>query len=144
MEEDAADQVEQATESSVAVEAGRTVKVKTVRIAREAQRQVDAALREAQREVAQAQREVARAQRDAQREQIREQTRIASGGRGRGGGQGGGGGEGERFTSQESKTFPVSGSPRVDLGTFDRYITVPDWDKGEGMDTWAKHAGEDD
>ena len=144
MEEDIADQVEQATESSAAVEAGRTIRVKTVRIAREVQRQVDAALRDAQREVAQAQREVARAQRDAQREQTREQTRIATSGRGRGVGHGVGVGEGERFTGQESKTFAVSGSPRVNVGTFDGSITVHGWDKAEVMYTATKRAGDDD
>jgi len=145
LEQDVARQVEQATATATAIEASEAVRVNSVRIARdaqrEAQRQVDIALRDAQREIQQAQREI---QRENHR-QIREQVRVVTAGRGRGMGSGTGDGSGDnRMSSQESKSFVVSGSPRVNLGTFDGNITVHGWDKSEVMYTATKFANLDD
>jgi DUF4097 and DUF4098 domain-containing protein YvlB len=114
-------------------------RVDSQRIAREAQRQVDVAMREAQREMEQAQREV-----------IREQTRIqksvsrSTKGIGVGAGSGVGVGSGRRFTSQETKSFSVSGSPRVTINTFDGKVTVHGWDKQEVSYTATKHANDEE
>ena len=111
--------------------------------AREAARR-DVALRDAQREVARAQAEVERdVQREAQR-QIREQIRVeARAGRGVGIGVVSGEGDGGRFTSQESKTFAVSGTPRVNIGTFDGSVVVHGWDKPEVMYVVTKRSADD-
>lgn len=100
---------------------------------REAQRQVDAALREAAREVEQAQREIVR-------QQAREQ-RVAVMRRGHGAGVGEGA---PRFTAQETRTFTVSGTPRVSITTFDGPVTVRGWDKQEVSYTATKHAYTDE
>ncbi|HEX6731148.1 MAG TPA: DUF4097 family beta strand repeat-containing protein [Pyrinomonadaceae bacterium] len=113
---------------------------------REAAREAREAVREAQRRdvvLREAQREVARAQAEVQREVTRaprEDIRIR---RGVGVGVGVGSGYGGRFTSQESKSFPVSGSPRINISTFDGSITVHAWDKPEVMFTATKRAEED-
>ncbi len=142
---DIASQVERATVAATAMEVSEKVRVNSARIAleaqREAQRQVDQALREAQREIRQAQMEV---QREAQR-RVREQTRVVNISRGRGTGASGGVGYGDyRVNSQESKSFTVSGSPRVALRTFDGAITVHGWDKSEVMYTATKRAYDDE
>jgi DUF4097 and DUF4098 domain-containing protein YvlB len=49
-----------------------------------------------------------------------------------------------RASSQESKSFSVSGSPRVALRTFDGTITVHGWDKPEVMYTATKRAYDDE
>jgi DUF4097 and DUF4098 domain-containing protein YvlB len=134
--------------STAAAEASRASQVDSARIARETQRevqrQVDAALREAQREVDRAQQEI---QREVA-QQTREQIRIARAGRASGGGTGTGTGRGSggngRLTTQESKTFTVSGSPRVNIGTFDGPVTVHGWDKSEVMYTATKRAGDEE
>src|SRR6266850_3703153 len=132
--------------NTAAAEATRASQVDRARIARETQRevqrQVDEALREAQREVDRAQQEI---QREVA-QQTREQVRIARAGRGAGAGTGAGRGSGGngRLTTQESKTFTVSGSPRVNVGTFDGAVTVHGWDKSEVMYTATKRAGDDD
>jgi len=129
--------------SAAAAEATRS-QIDSGRIARETQRevqrQVDEALREAQREVDRAQQEI---QREVA-QQTREQIRIARAGRGSGAGTGRGSGVGGRLTTQESKTFTVSGSPRVNIGTFDGAVTVHGWDKSEVMYTATKRAGDEE
>ena len=101
---------------------------------REAQRQVNVALRDAQREVERAQRELIR-------EQARQQ-RVASAGRGRGAGTGEG--WGAKFSSQETRTFTVSGSPRVNITTFDGQVKVHGWDKSEVSYTATKFAHDEE
>ena len=96
---------------------------------REAQRQVDVALRESQREIEQAQREV---QREA-RAQVRVVNRIRVNPE-----------MGGKFTSQETKSFPVGASPRINIGTFDGPITVHGWDKSEVRYTATKHAADEE
>lgn len=97
------------------------VRVDTARIAREAQReaqrQVNAAMREAQREIARAQREVVREQARAERMVNVNRVRV--------------GVSSDRFTAKETRTFAVSGSPRVTINTFDGQVTVHGWDKPE-------------
>lgn len=122
------------------------VGVETARLARqvqrEAQRQVDAELRRAQREIEQAQRELQHKQ-----IQIRNEVRIVKRVRpavGAGGGSGVGVGVGDwKSTSQEAKTFTVSGAPRINITTFDGHVTVRGWDKAEVSYTATKH-GEDE
>jgi DUF4097 and DUF4098 domain-containing protein YvlB len=145
MEADIAQQVNQAVASATAISTSEAGRVNSAKIAmqaqREAQRQVDVALRDAQREIEQAQREV---QRENQR-QIREQIRVANSGRGRGVGSGTGVGTGDnRLTAQESKTFTVTGSPSVNVSTFDGSVKVHGWDKSEVTYTLTKRADDDE
>lgn len=136
LEQDIEQQVQQATESTTSIETSAAVRVNSAKIAREAQRQVDVAIREAQREVERAQIEV---QRENAR-QIREQIRISNSGRGRSTEVY----RGNRASSQESKSFPVTGSPRINVSTFDGSVTVHGWDKSEVMYTATKRAEDDE
>ncbi|HKR23320.1 MAG TPA: DUF4097 family beta strand repeat-containing protein, partial [Pyrinomonadaceae bacterium] len=47
-------------------------------------------------------------------------------------------------SSQETKTFAVSGSPRVNITTFDGHVTVRGWDKPEVAYTATKQAVDDE
>ena len=109
------------------------VRVETARIAREAQReaqrQVDAAMRDAQKEVERAQREMVREQARAARVPVRP--------------RGPGNIYSERFTEKETRTFTVSGSPRVTINTFDGAVTVHGWDKSEVTYTATKAANDE-
>lgn len=109
------------------------VHVDSMRIARDAQRQVDTAMRQAQRQLEQSQREMEQAQRQVVREQARVQRAVAVKARGAGAGAGSGSGEGygERFTAKETRTFAVTGAPRVTINTFDGHVTIHGWDKQE-------------
>lgn len=117
------------------------VRVETARIAREAQReaqrQVDAAMRVAQRDIE-------RAQRQIQREQERTQRVVVMEQRGKGVGVGKGEGYGARYTSQEARTFTVSGAPRVSITTFDGQVKVHGWDKAEVAYTATKQSNDAD
>jgi DUF4097 and DUF4098 domain-containing protein YvlB len=117
-------------------------------IAAEAEREVEQAIREAQREIERAQREV---QRDVEREtrqQVHEEMRKyreESGGTGSGAGKGRGEGTGsDRLVERESKTFTVTGSPKLNIRTYDGVITLRGWDKPEVMYTATKRAGDHD
>ena len=46
--------------------------------------------------------------------------------------------------AQETKTFPVSGAPRVNIGTFDGSIVVHGWDRPEVMYTATKRSEEEE
>jgi len=119
------------------------VRIETERVARvaqrDAERQVNAALRDAQREVQRAQQQL-----------IREQARAPRVGhviRSRGTGVGAGVGVGEghgRFTSQETRTFSVTGSPRITINTFDGQVKIHGWDKSEVTYTATKHAPDEE
>ena len=137
MNEDIARTVEQSTATAVAVAAAEVERINAAKIARDAQRQVDQALREAQREIERAQREI---QRENER-QIREQVRVVNVGRGRGVGVGYGD---NRVSAQESKTFTVTGSPNVNVSTFDGSVTVHGWDRSEVKYTVTKRATDDE
>lgn len=103
---------------------------------REAQRQVDAALRQAAREVEQAQRELMLQQARQHRVAVRRGIAV---------GVGAGVGAGApQFTSQETRSFTVSGTPRVSITTFDGPVTVRGWDKQEVSYTATKHAYTDE
>jgi len=120
---------------------GTRIDIESVRLTREAQReaqrQVDAALRQAQRDVERAQRELVRQQAQGQVRVIRRPRSGVGAGGGAGVGQG-------KFTSQETKTFTVSGSPRLNLTTFDGEVTVRGWDKSEVTYTATKHANDEE
>ena len=130
----------EAAAEAVAVDVAR-VTIESTRVAREAQRearrQVDIAMRDAQREVQRAQRELVREQARIERERMA----IA---RGRGTGEGRGEGDGAKFTSQETRTFTVSGSPRVTITTFDGQVKIHGWDKSEVSYTATKHAHDEE
>src|SRR4029434_8321871 len=69
--------------------------------------------------------------------------------RGSGSGSGSGKGRGEatgetRLIDRETKSFNVSGQPRVNVNTFDGSITVHGWDKQVVMYTATKRASDDD
>ena len=135
-------------EQAAAVAEATRVSIETSRITREAQReaqrQVNAALREAQREVEQAQRELQRKlDQDARNEirvlrrvrpplppvaAVRPGVQVDSG----------------RFSAQETKSFPVSGTPRVSISTFDGHVTVRGWDKPEVQYTATSRTDEED
>jgi DUF4097 and DUF4098 domain-containing protein YvlB len=97
---------------------------------REAQRQVDVALRESQKEIERAQREIQR----QGRTQVRVINRIRVSNPDMG----------AKFTSQETKSFPVGDSPRINIGTFDGAITVHGWDQAEVRYTATKHAADEE
>lgn len=100
---------------------------------REAQRQVNAALRQASREVEQAQREVMLRQAREQRVAVVRRPGVGAGGV-----------DAPRVTSQETRTFTVSGTPRVSITTFDGPVTIRGWDKQEVSYTATRHAYTDD
>lgn len=124
----------------VAVEAAEAVRVRvdSARIAREAQRdaqrQVDAAMRDAQREIERAQRELVREQARVGREQARTAVRVANVNRVRVQVDN----DSERVTAKETRTFSVSGAPRVTINTFDGQVRVHGWDKNEVTYTATK------
>ena len=135
--------VEEDIEAVVVANEAVRVRVETARAAREAvqaqreaQRQVNAAMRQAQKDIQQAQREILREQARTQRITVIEK-------RGSGMGKGEGYGNG-RFTSQETKTFTVSGSPRVSITTFDGQVKVHGWDKAEVAYTATKYSHSQD
>ena len=128
--------------AQIAAEAGAArARIDSQRIAREAQReaqrQVDQAMREAQREIEQAQKEVVR-------EQVRTQRNVNRTSRGMGVGAGVGRGSSRGVSSQETRSFPVSASPRVTINTFDGKVTVRGWDKSEVSYTATKHANDEE
>ena len=114
----------------VAVEAREAVRVRvdSARIAREAQRQVNAAMREAQQEIERAQRDMVREQARAARiatvNRVKEVGIVET--------------HNARFTAKETRTFAVSGSPRVTINTFDGQVRVYGWDKSEVTYTATK------
>jgi DUF4097 and DUF4098 domain-containing protein YvlB len=112
---------------------GIRVEIDTARIARETAAEV-------QREM---QRESQRIARDTQREAQRElrQAQIEAQREGRDADSNVHDNSNLRFTDRESKSFPVSGTPRVTLKTFDGQIIVRSWDKQEVMYTAIKRAG---
>jgi DUF4097 and DUF4098 domain-containing protein YvlB len=91
---------------------------------REAQRQIDAGMRESLREMERAQRDLARAQR-VQRVSV---NRIKTANEN----------YSERFQAKETRTFTVTGSPRITINTFDGRVTVHGWDKPEVSYTAVK------
>jgi DUF4097 and DUF4098 domain-containing protein YvlB len=119
----------------VAVEVAENVRARheSARVAREAQReaqrQVAVALREAQKEIQRAQRDIAREQR-LQRIETVNKARAE--------------GWTRRSTAQETRTFNVTGSPRVTINTFDGQVKIHGWDKPEVAYTAVKYANDDE
>ena len=118
----------------------------------EVQKEVERAIREAQREIVRAQREVERETRQVMREKVRreisgESEGVGEGkglGEGKGAGKGAGkGGSYKGLIERESKSFSVSGSPRVNIITFDGTVTVHGWDKPEVMYTATKRGNDE-
>ena len=120
---------------NVAVDVAEKVRVQidTERIARQAQRdaqrQVDAAMRESQREIERAQREMIR---EHARTRVAVMTKRH------------GPDDYRKFTAKETRTFPVSGSPRITLNTFDGQVTIRGWDKQEVTYTATKAARDEE
>ena len=114
------------------------VQIDTERIARQAQRdaqrQVDAAMRDAEREMERAQREVER-----ERARVERAQRVAVMTKRQGGED-----YGRRVTAKETRTFAVSGSPRITLNTFDGQVTVRGWDKQEVAYTATRAAHDEE
>jgi DUF4097 and DUF4098 domain-containing protein YvlB len=107
----------------------------------ETKREIDRALRQAEQEIRRAEMQVVREQRRAERERIRAEARGTGAGEGVGSGVGGGIGGGiSRFTAKETRTFTVSGTPRVHITTDDGVVMVRGWDKPEVMYTATKRA----
>ena len=128
---DAAVEAEPAVEVNVEIPVVVAEKVKRMEGARvreaqrEAQRQVDVAIRQAQRDVERAQQDVSR---ESARSQRVNATRIRTSNEN----------SSERFQAKETRTFTVSGSPRVTINTFDGRVTVHGWDKPEVTYTAVK------
>jgi DUF4097 and DUF4098 domain-containing protein YvlB len=97
---------------------------------REAQRQVDVQVREAQREMERAQRDMARQQR-VQRVNVNRVKTINDN-------------YSERFQAKETRTFAVTGSPRVTINTFDGRVTIHGWDKPEVTYTAIKASSDEE
>lgn len=137
-------------EQAAAIAEAARVSIETSRLTREAQReaqlQVDAAIRQAQRDIERAQREVQLQQTQQLRNEVRVLRKVKPGtgiAMGAGGGVGVGVGYG-KFSAQETKSFPVSGSPRVNISTFDGHVTVRGWDKPEVQYTATTRSDEED
>ena len=148
IEAEAGRRVEEASVVAEATRASIETSRRTRQAQREAQRQVDAALRDAQREMEQAQRELQRQLQEQLRKEIRlEKIKPLKGmGAGAGAGASGGVSVGVAYQKsvQETKSFPVSGSPRVNINTFDGQVTVRGWDKAEVQYTATSRADSDE
>ena len=131
----------QAREARLAERAQRAEAIRANREMQiDVQREVEQSIREAQREIAIAQKEIERETSRALRERVRREVR----GEGAGEGKRSGRAYGYRgVTEQESKTFPVAGSPRVNVVTFDGAVTVHGWDKPEVKYTATKRGGDE-
>lgn len=95
--------------------------------------------REAQLEVARAQAEIARATRDVQRD-VERATRAANANVAIGAATS----YSYRLTERDSKSFNVTGTPRVTVETFDGAVNVRAWDKQEVSYTVSKRAADQD
>lgn len=104
---------------------------------REMQREVERATREARLATAEIERDAARAARmdETTRNAVREGLREA--------GKAGVIYDTARASARESKSYPVTGAPRVRVETFDGAINVHAWDKPEVMYTAVKRATDD-
>ena len=132
MAEDATREVEMTTAELTLkkMESARITR-ETRQAQREAARQVDAELRKAQREIDQAQRELQRQQREIR---VRVPRVIVNQNNN----------EWNKFSNQETKSFAVSGSPRVSITTFDGPVTVRGWDQSEVKYTATKRSNDEE
>ena len=137
-EADAAQRVEQAKAIAEQTRLSIETSNRTREAQLQAQRQVDAALRQAQRDIERAQREVERQQAAELRNEVRVYRRVrpataASAAASATAAQAAEGNRHGRLAAQtvETKSFQVSGAPRVNISTFDGEVTVRGWDKSE-------------
>ena len=159
VETDAAElRVEQAKSIAEATRVSIDTSRRTLEAQRQAQRAVDAALRQAQRDIQRAQREVIQQQEQELRNEVKKYRRVSPGaGAGAGAGAAAGAGAGasagaragvtdSRYTAKakETKSFPVSGAPQVNISTFDGEVTVRGWDKPEVKYTATSSAESED
>ena len=122
----------------------RQEQLEAIRTQREAQTE---AQREMERSLRETQREIERAQREVERETRRELAEHMRRERGEGEGKGTGTGKGRGYkvvTQRESKSFTVSGPPRVNIMTFDGPVKVHGWDKSEVSYTAEKQGSDED
>jgi hypothetical protein len=100
---------------------------------RESQREIERSIRESQREVQRAQQQI---QRDVMRQQrdLREQVRVRVDNNNNWGG----------FIDRETKSFTVTGTPNVKVGTYDGAVTIRSWEKGEVSYTAIKRAQQEE
>jgi DUF4097 and DUF4098 domain-containing protein YvlB len=136
---------EQIREATDAAREATREKIEVQRVSRqtlvETQREIERSLRESQREIERAQQQI---QRDVQR-QVREQVREQARARGEGADYGMDKGNGwGRFIDRETKSFTVSGTPKVKVGTYDGAVTIRGWDKQEVTYTAIKRANHED
>lgn len=130
MAEDLNRSVERLTDDLSRMQADNARRERVTREAqREAQRQVDVAMRDAQREIEQAQRQVER--------EVRVQARVATAVKVNVD-------NATRVTSQETKSLPVNGTPRVNITTFDGSVSVHGWDQAEVRYTATKRASDEE
>ena len=115
-------------------------KMETARIVRESRQEQREAARQANAEMRKAQREIEQVQRELQRQQRlhARPTRVLIN-RHRPDNS-----NWDKFTNQETKSFAVSGTPRVNITTFDGPITVRGWDQAEVRYTATKRAGDEE
>ncbi|HEX8175038.1 MAG TPA: DUF4097 family beta strand repeat-containing protein [Pyrinomonadaceae bacterium] len=95
--------------------------------------------REARVEVARARADIARAARDSQREAERATREALDANAALGAGAGYGG---YKLTERDSRSFPVRGTPRITVETFDGAVNVRAWDKQEVSYTAVKRASD--
>jgi DUF4097 and DUF4098 domain-containing protein YvlB len=115
-------------------------KMETARIVRETRQEQREAARQANAEMRKAQREIELVQRELQRQQrlhtrpprvIVNRNRTDNS-------------NWDKFTNQETKSFAVSGAPRVNITTFDGPVTVRGWDQAQVRYTATKRAGDEE
>jgi DUF4097 and DUF4098 domain-containing protein YvlB len=140
VEVDATERVSQAAVIAEATRASIETSHLTRQAQREAQRQVNEALRQAQREMEEVQREVQRQLAQQLRNDVRVVRRVRPGV----GVSISTGDPQQKVSGQESKSFPVTGAPRVNISTFDGHVTVRGWDKSEVKYTATSRAEDDD
>ncbi|HEX8068621.1 MAG TPA: DUF4097 family beta strand repeat-containing protein [Pyrinomonadaceae bacterium] len=121
-------------------EAQREAKRESLESLREAERDREEARREAERERVAMKREVERARREAERERERAQRDIERARSEIEREQGDWNYGDLRLVERETKSFPVSGVPRVRVETFDGAISVEAWDRAEVQYTATKRA----
>ncbi|HVF67278.1 MAG TPA: DUF4097 family beta strand repeat-containing protein [Pyrinomonadaceae bacterium] len=109
-------------------EAGREAERDRANELRDAQREIERATRDAERNAAKISKEAEKAAKDVEKS-------LAKGDFGRGFGD-----DSRRITARETKSYQVSGSPRVRVETFDGAVTVHAWDKNEVSYTAIKRA----
>lgn len=115
-------------------------KMEAARIARAARQEQREAARQANAKIRKSQQEIEQVQRELQRQQRLETrpTRVIIN-RNRSDNS-----NWDKFTNQETKSFAVSGAPRVTITTFDGPVTVRGWDQAQVQYTATKRAADEE